>query len=186
MSKRTLTSLIVLAVLTLLSIWVFFSDSTPKSDTSNQENASQATKDENVKIKDLIITETKEGKKFWEVVAATGTYDKNSSKITLTDINGNFYKDNVVVLSVQAPLAIYDSSNKEVTMKNGARAANSKGVYLTAKEIKWAGTTDLITSTGNVKITQNGKMRTTSDKSIFNTDFTYLKLNGRSDSYMYR
>lgn len=185
MSKRTLTSIIVLISFTLLSVWVFFSDKTEKINTNNQEKTT-STQNEQVKVNDLIITETKEGKKFWEVIATSGTYDKSMEKVTLKNVTGNFYKDDAVVLSVDAPLAIYDAANKEVTLKNGARAANNKNVLITAKEIKWAGAKDLVTATGNVIITQAPKMRTTSDKSEFNTGFTFLKLYGKSNSYVYR
>lgn len=187
MSKKTLISIIILAVLTLLSLWVFFSDSPEKVDLpENNSSETQKVEDEKVKIKDLIIIETKEGKKIWEVYATAGNYEKSMERIILDDIKGNFYKDNKVVLSVEAPLAVYNSAKKEIILKNGARAANNKNVLVTAKEICWAGTTDLITATGNVKITQDDKMMTTSDKSIFNSDFTNLKIIGNSNSYVYK
>ncbi len=188
MSKKTLTSIIILGVLTILSIWVFFSDSSEKINVNTDKASSekQTTEKENVTVSDLIITETNLGKKFWEVVAESGDYDKGTSKAILKNIKGNFYKNDIVVLSVEAPLAIYDSEKKEVILKNGAKAANNKNVLITAREIRWAGTTDTITATGNVKITQEDKLLTTSDKSVFNSDFTNLKLSGNSSSYVYR
>lgn len=188
MSKKTLISIIILCVLTLLSVWVFFSDSGEKVklNTEKPSSATKNTGDDKVKVTDLIITETNEGKKFWEVMAVNGNYDKGVDTMTLKNIKGNFYKNNVIVLSVEAPLAIYNSTKKEVILKNGARAANNKNVLITAREIRWAGKTDTITATGNVRITQDDKMLTTSDKSIFNSDFTNLKLSGNSNSYVYR
>jgi len=189
MSKKTLISIIILSVLTILSLWVFFFDSGEKNIKPLKEEKPSSIKNadkEQVKVLDLIITETNEGKKFWEVIAVSGNYDKSLEKITLQNIKGNFYKNDVVVLSVAAPVAIYDSAKKEVTLKNGAKAANNKNVLITAREIRWAGTTDMITATGNVKITQDNKMITTSDKSVFNTDFTNLKLIGNSNSYVYK
>ena len=191
MSKKTLISIIILSVLTILSIWVFFSDSGGKvklnTETNSQsKNSAKNANNEKVKVLDLIITETNEGKKFWEVIASSGNYDKDVDKVTLKNIKGNFYKDNIVVLSVEAPLAYYNSSKKEVILKDGARAANNKNVLITAKEIRWTGTKDLITATGNVRIIKDDKMLTTSDKSIFNSDFTNLKLSGNSNSYVYK
>ncbi len=187
MSKKNLISLIILAGLTALSGWVFFSSSPQKVEVKNvKPSEAKTTDDEKVKATDLIITETKEGKKFWEVHAESGNYSKSVEKIVLKDINGNFYKDNTVVLSVEAPLAIYDSIKREVILKNGARAANNKNVLVTAKEICWAGSTGLITATGNVRIIQGDKMLTTSDKSVFNSDFSNLKLRGNSNSYVYK
>lgn len=188
MSKKTLISIIILSVLTVLSVWVFFSDTGEKikSNTETSSSVKTNTEEEKAKVTDLIITETNEGKKFWEVIATSGNYDKGVDAITLNNIKGNFYKNNVVVLSVEAPLAIYNSSKKEVVLKNGARAANNKNVLITAKEIRWAGSTDTITATGNVRIVQDDKLLTISDKSIFNSNFTNLKLSGNSSSYVYR
>jgi len=187
MSKKTLISVIILCALTILSIWVFFSDSGEKVKLNTEKpSAVKNTEDEKVKVSDLIITETNEGKKFWEIIAVSGNYDKKSDIITLKNVKGNFYKNDDVVLSVEAPLALYNSTKKEVILKNKARAANNKNVLITAKEICWAGKTDTITATGNVQITQDDKMKTLSDKSVFNSDFTNLKLSGNSSSYVYK
>ena len=187
MSKKTLISIIILCALTLLSVWVFFSNPAEKVKVNTEKTPTvKKTVEEQVKILDLIITETNEGKKFWEVVATSGSYDKTVGKINLKNVKGNFYKNDVVVLSIEAPFAVYDSVQKEVVLKNGARAANNKNVLITAKEICWAGKTDLITATGKVRIIQDDKMLTKSDKSVFNSDFTNLRLSGNSDSYVYK
>jgi len=187
MSKKTLISISILCALTILSVWVFFSDSGEKVKLNTEKpSAVKNTEEEKVRVSDLIITETTEGKKFWEIIATNGDYDKNSDTITLKSVKGNFYKNDIVVLSVEAPLALYNSAKKEVILKNGARAANNKNVLITAKEICWAGKTDTITAKGNVKIVQGDKLKTLSDKSIFNSDFTNLKLSGNSSSYVYK
>lgn len=189
MSKKILVPIIILSVLSILSMWIFFTDSSGKVKVevnSDNKSTEKVIENEKVKVSDLIIIETNEEKKIWEIVAESGTYDKAMDKATLNNIKGNFYKNDEVVLSVEAPLAIYDSANKEVTLKNGATAANNKNVRVTANEINWAGQNKIITATGNVKINQDDKMLTTSDKSVFNTDFTYLKLSGNSNSYVFR
>jgi len=186
MQKKTLIPVIILSALVLLSIWVFFSNDGEAPPVPEKQTLAQQENSEKAVVKDIIITETNEGKKFWDVVADSGEYDKTSSATTLYNINGNFYKDGKVVLSVQAPVAIYNSEKKEVILKNGAKAANNKNVIITAKQICWAGTTDTITATGNVKIVQDDKMMTTSDKSVFDSEFTYLNLDGNSDSYVYK
>jgi len=186
MQKKTLIPVIIMSALVLLSMWVFFSDDGELKPSPEQNTSAQEENGEKAVVKDIIITETNEGKKFWEVVADSGEYDKTSSSTTLYNINGNFYKDGEVVLSVQAPVAIYNSEKKEVILKNGAKAANTKNVIITATQICWAGTTDTITATGNVKIMQDDKMKTTSDKSVFDSEFTYLNLIGNSDSYVYK
>jgi len=187
MSKKNLISVFILLFLTILSVWVFFSNSPQKVEIKPQKvSVEKKPEDETVKASNLVITETKEGKKFWEVCAESGNYTKSAQQIILKNINGNFYKDNEVVLSVKAPYAIYDSVKRKVIMKNGAKAANNKNVIINAEEICWMGATGQITATGRVKIIQSDKILTTSDKSIFNSDFTNLKLIGNSNSYVYK
>lgn len=189
MSKRTITSIIIMSVLILLSIWVFFSDSNSNTMQKTQVTAGKNKKldvlDE-VKVNDLIITETKNGKKYWEIWAVSGNYDKKMEKASLKDIKGNFYQDGHVVLSFEAPLAEYDSLTKEVTLKNTARAVNDKNVTVTAGEICWASQENKISASKKVTIIQQDKLKTVSDKAEFNTNFTHLKLTGNADSYVYK
>ncbi len=65
MSNKFIATLILLIALTALSIWVFFD--TPQVEYNTEINSSNNNNSEKVNITDLIITETKNGKKFWEV-----------------------------------------------------------------------------------------------------------------------
>ena len=184
LSKRTIFSVVLLTFLILLSIWVFFTNSAGKIDTISSD--SQKIESNQVTVNDLIIIETKKGQKYWEVLAETGTYDKTMGKADLTNIIGNFYQNGKVVLSFEAPLAVYDRINKEITLKNNAIVVNDQGVTMTAGEICWSSEKNKIIANQKVKIVQKGKLLTTSDEAEFNADFTHLKLSGNSSSYVYK
>lgn len=187
MSKRTVLSVTILSLLTLLSLWVFFTDTPLSQNIKMPDSGKKSSKllDE-VKIKDLIITETKEGKKYWEILAEVGYYDSKLEKANLKNVKGNFYGDGVVVFSFAAPSALYDSITKEITLKEEAVAVNDKNVTIKAGEICWASRENKITAKDKVRILQRGKLMTVSDEAEFNTDFTYLKLKGNADSHVYK
>ena len=183
LSKRTIFSIIVMLLLISLGTWIFFTNSTgiisPLSNTEKFES-------NQVKVNDLIITETKKGQKYWEILAETGTYNKTMEKADLTNITGNFYQNGKVVLSFEAPLAVYDRKNKEITLKNNATVVNDQGIIMNAGEICWSSEDNRITAKEKVKILQKDKLMTISDEAEFNSSFTHLKLNGNSKSYVYK
>lgn len=183
MSNKFIATLILLIALTALSIWVFFD--TPQVEYNTEINSSNNNNSEKVNITDLIITETKNGKKFWEVYAEYGNYKNDRNIAVLSNITGNFYEDEIVVLSVKAPTALYDSNLREFILQNGAHAANNKNIVISAEEIRWIGTEDKIVAKGNVKIIKDAELLTTSDGSSFNTNFSNLKLTGNANTYVY-
>jgi lipopolysaccharide assembly outer membrane protein LptD (OstA) len=150
---------------------------------TNKDSGSDSDK---ARIEELVIIETKDGVKFWEVYADSGYYDGTGQNAILTDIKGNFYRDGNVVLSFDAPIAVYTSKDKEIRLKGGTRAATKNDVLITAKELSWKGSQDEIVAQGDVKIRKSEDLLITSDSSIFNTDFTKIKLKGNSFTNVYK
>lgn len=167
----------------ILCIWAFAVSNSIMGESKITE--SESDEQEQIAIRELIITETKDGKKFWEVYADTGNFDKGNNEAVLNNISANFYKDEAVVLSVASPVAVYDSEKKEITLKGGAQGANNKNIYIKAEEIRWAGSKDEILAKGNVKIIRQDQVMTVSDKSLFDTDFTNLEISGDANTYVY-
>ncbi len=183
MTKKTIFSLILLAVFGILSIFAFIVSKNIMKDINM--SAHNPTSDEQITLKELIITETKEGQKFWEVYADSGYYNNGTDIAVLKNITGNFYKDGKIILSVASPIAVYNRKKKEITLKGGARAANDKGIYIKAEEICWTGANDEIKARGNVKIIRNNQVMTVSDESSFDTGFTNLEISGNANTYVF-
>lgn len=183
MTKKTLLSLIFLAIFGVLSVWAFIISQNIMGNTKIAKEDSGI--DEQVTLRELIIIETKDGKKFWEVYADSGRFDKGSEKAVLNNISANFYKEEEIVLSVKSPVAVYNSEKKQITLKGGAEGANNKDIYIKADQICWTGSQDKINAKGNVKIIRNDQVMTVSDESFFDTDFTNLKISGDSNTYVY-
>ncbi|OGI04342.1 MAG: hypothetical protein A2287_05075 [Candidatus Melainabacteria bacterium RIFOXYA12_FULL_32_12] len=185
MSKKSVILTTVIGILSILGFLAFnissniTRDINLLSDESNNDS-------KRANIEELVITETREGQKFWEVYATSGQYSDNKNMAVLTNIKGNFYKEGKVVLSFDAPVATYISRNKEIRLSGGSRAATNNDILITSKELTWTGGKDEILAKGNVKIKKSDELIITSDKSSFNTDFTYLKLMGNSETNVYK
>ena len=183
MTKKSIFSLVLLTFLALLSIGAFIISKNLMGSVNISEN--EEIGDEKINIKELIIIETKNGEKFWEIYADSGKYDNGTNIAVLSNIIGNFYKNEIVILSIVSPEAIYDSSKKEIKLQGGAEAANNKDIYIKADEICWSGAKDEITAKGDVKIIKENELMTISDESFFDSDFTNLKLSGNSNAYIF-
>jgi LPS export ABC transporter protein LptC len=186
MSPKTLFSILIIIILFSLSSWAYFASKNFLKTSGAYQEKKSSPQDEEVSIKDLVITETKDGEKFWEIYAVSGEYTSTVNEANLKNILGNFYKGGKIVMSVKSPNAFYNSSKKEIILTGGVTAANDKNVLITAQQICWTGSNDKITAKGNVKITKGKELLTTSNESVFDTDFTYLKISGNSSTYVYK
>lgn len=134
-----------------------------------------------VEVKHLILTETKNEQKYWELYARTGTYDSSRQVVVLTEIIGNFYdKEKRVALSFESPRGTYDESNKFVTLEGRTLIVSKDGSSILADKITWGGKDTNIIASGNVQITRDKDFATTSKNAEFNSDLTFFKIIGDS------
>lgn len=185
MTKRTVISIIIMVSILLVSVWAFRTSTNITKNLVNVSNNPSNT-DEKTNIEELIITETRNGEKFWEAYATAGQYDSKNNVANLLNVKGNFYKKNKVILSFEAPKAVFNQKTKAINLKGGTRLATDSKIYITSEELGWIGNTDLITAKGKVKISKNNEFLSTGDKSIFNTEFTKFKISGNSKTNVYK
>lgn len=134
-----------------------------------------------VEVKHLILTETKDEKKYWELYARTGSYDSANQIVVLTEIIGNFYdKNNNVALSFESPRGTYKEDEKLVTLEGETLIVSKDGSSILANKITWGGKNTNILASGNVRITRNKDFATTSKEAEFNSDLTFFKIIGDS------
>lgn len=183
MTKKSIVCIILLAIFGILGIGAYIMSKNIMGDI--KITGEDAAIGEEMTLKELVITETKDGQKFWEIYADSGYYNKETDTAILSNIAGNFYKEKDVVLSVTSPTAVYNSDKKQITLQNGAKAATNKNIYIEAEEICWTGSKDLIKASGNVRIIRDNQVMTISDKSAFDTDFTNLEISGDSNTYVF-
>lgn len=150
---------------------------------ANQDNISDD--NEKTSINELVLTETKDGQKFWELYAKSADLNDGKKQARLKNVIGNFYKDNKVVMSFTAPTAYYTDKTKDVVLTDRSKVVTNSDVTLISNQLTWSGTQDIIKANGNVKIINSDKLVTTSNFCIFNKEFTKVKVTGNSKTNVY-
>ena len=106
--KRKLLFKIAFFIIALLLVWglvwSWFITKTVRKNKSNDN-----LKNQHAIVKNIIVTETQNEKKYWEFYAKSGEYNSNNNSIQLNDVIGNFYdKQEVVVVSFKSKKGTYD------------------------------------------------------------------------------
>ena len=184
LSKKKIYYIVFLSIAILCTagfLWAWFVTRDIRKNVSGALNQSQK-----VIVKNLILTETKEQKKYWELYAKTGAYESSNKVVILTEIIGNFYdKDNNVALSFESPLGTYEDLTKTVTLQGETLIVSKDGSSILADKIEWGGKNSDIIATGNVRIKRNKELATISEKAVFNSDLTFFKIIGNSKTMLF-
>ena len=90
MRKRTKFSIVfIISLFILITIALIYTNKWTKD---FQEFLKTQGGIEHATVNDVVITETKDGIKEWEVYAAVAEYDNDKVTATMHDIVGNYYK----------------------------------------------------------------------------------------------
>ncbi|MEI7473139.1 MAG: LPS export ABC transporter periplasmic protein LptC [bacterium] len=185
MSKKFIILALAMSTILLVGLWAYGVSKDITKDLK-QTREITAKNDENVDMSGLLLTETKDGQKFWEIYAIKGKYIKNKTIAKLKTVKGNIYKDNKLVLSFKAPDALYNDSNKNLKLMNGALAVSDSGLIISSNQIEWSNKADLFYATGDVRIKQGKKFYSTGNYSVFNREFTSFKMKGHAKTRVYQ
>ena len=108
----------IAAALALIGIlaWAFISagiitHNFNRSQLANSEDRQEA------QINGIILTETKDDHKYWEIYGETGKYDSNNGIAILNSVIGNFYDENdEVSMSFESSKGTYNSKKSEIIL----------------------------------------------------------------------
>ena len=176
----------IIGLITVLAIawgfcWSFFITKTVK-----KNNTDKSMKNQHAIVKDIIVTETKEEKKYWEFYAKSGEYDSENTSVQLNNVIGNFYdKNEDVAVSFQSDRGNYDESSKKVILNGNNVFVSKNGSQLYADELIWQGNDKDILANGNVQYIQDEKIITKADKAVFNSQLTNFRVIGKAKTKIY-
>jgi LPS export ABC transporter protein LptC len=143
-------------------------------------------KAEKVLVKDILLTETKDGKKYWEIFAKRGKYVNNTDKVMLQDVIGNFYDENSqIILSFSGDNGEYESKRKKVVLTNNAKLAAKDETQMEAHKVTWEGLNNIVHAEGNVRAIKAEKLFITSDRAVFTTNFKDFHVYGHTSTRVY-
>ena len=164
--------------------WAFITAGILTSDF-NRSNLNNAADRQEVKTRGLIITETKDNKKYFEIYGETGNYNNADKKAELDNIIGNFYKDNEVSMSFSSVHGTYDEVEKTIILREKVFIVIQDGTSLKSDELIWQGNDKDILANGNVIIERNGELNAVAEHAIISPDFDKFKIKGKSVTKIY-
>ncbi len=137
-------------------------------------------------IHGIILTETKDEKKYWEIYGETGNYDSKNGIAMLDNVIGNFYDDdNQVSMSFESSKGTYNENKKQIILYEDTFIVLKDLTTLKANKLVWSGRDIPVIAEGNVRITRQGQFLATAAKVEISPDYDKFKITGNTVSKIY-
>ena len=151
----------------------------------NRTQIEGAENDQKVDAVGIIITETKDGKKYFEIYGEAGKYSNENSVATLFNVVGNFYKDGEVAMSFQSSKGSYDEKAGTITLYENTYIVLKDETSLESDKLVWSGSDKDTVAEGNVKIKKGKDMYALADKCIISSGYDKFKIIGKTKTEIY-
>lgn len=184
MKKKNLFYIIIIVLVVVACLWAFISASLITKNFKKKLVADTLGKQE-VNIQNLLVTETEDDKKSWELFADDGYYDNATQVAILNNIVGNFYKDNEVVASFESSKGTYNQATKQIILYEKTLIVYKDGSNVSANRMKWQGKDSDITAEGSVRLELPTKVVVVAEKARLSSDFKRLEVLGRTKTEIY-
>ena len=184
MQKRKIAYIVILSLIIFGCLWAFISAGIITKNFK-KEALNNAGEKQKLDIKNLLITETKEDKKYWELYADSGYYDSQNKVVILYNIIGNFYNNDEVVLSMESTKGTFNEESKRVVLYENTYIIYKDGTNVRADRFTWQGNDKDIVAQGNVVIQRNGEIKTYSNEAYLGNSMKNVRIKGRSKTELY-
>lgn len=184
MSARKKAYAIAFLIMGFILLWAFLSAGFLTNGFS-RSNIKIGNDRQELEVSSMILTETKEDKKFWEIYGETGVYNSDEKIALLKNVIGNFYKDNEVAMSFESSQGTYNEEKNQIILYNNTYIVLKDGITLNADRLVWSGSDKEIVATGNIKINKSGELTALGDEVIIDPDYSHFKLKGKTTSKIY-
>ena len=177
--------LYVILSLTFLGImaWAFITALILTHDFNKKQVANS--EDQEAIVNGIILTETKNDTKYWEIYGDTGKWDSNMGVAQLNKVIGNFYKDNEVSMSFESSKGTYDSKKGDITLYEDTFIVLKDGITLSADKLHWINSHSPIIAEGHIKIQKGKELLSTAEKITISPDYNSFKISGNTVSKVY-
>ncbi|MBR6098995.1 LPS export ABC transporter periplasmic protein LptC [bacterium] len=186
LSKKRKAYFIAGAVVVGIMLWAFVAAGIITRNFNRSQVEGQQDKQEAL-IHGIILTETKDEHKYWEIYGETGTYTSDNSIAMLDNCIGNFYdKDNEVSMSFESTKGSYNSDKKQIILYQNTHIIIKDGTSLEADRVVWSGNDKPITAKGNIRITRKDEFFATADLVEISPNYDNFKIIGKAVSKVYK
>ncbi len=173
-----------LAIVGLLA-WAFISAGVITSNFNRSQLQTDQDRQE-ATIDGIILTETKNEKKYWEIYGETGTYDSKNGIAMLDNVIGNFYDDdNQVSMSFESSKGTYNEKKEQIILYEDTFIVLKDFTTLRADKLVWSGKDVPTIAEGHVRITRKSDLLATAQKVEISPDYEAFKIIGNTVSKVY-
>ena len=173
----------VFAIIFVMS-WAFISAGIITANF-NRTQVKSGADDQKVDAIGIIITETKQSTKHFEIYGESGSYSNDHSIATLSNVVGNFYKDGEVAMSFQSSKGAYDEKAGTITLYENTYIVLKDETSLETDKLLWSGSDNDVIAEGNVRIKKSKDMLAIADKCIIGAGYEKIKIIGKTKTEIY-
>ena len=171
-------------LIAVVLLWSFFSAKILTTNL-NRKELTNGGDSKHAVVEGVILTETKNEVKYWELYAENGTYNSSIDVASLNDVNANFYKDKVVSMSIHSSQGEYNAKHGTITLFDDTYVVIKDGLSLSADKLVWSGNDKPIFAYGHVLITKDAEFMATADEVEISADYDNIKIKGNTTSKVF-
>ena len=184
LSKKKRLYVIISLSITGILLWAFISAKVITHDFNRQQVEGKQD-EQKALVHGVILTETKNDQKYWEIYGDTGRWNSVNGEAQLDGVLANFYKDNEVSMSLQSSKGTYNSNTKAITLYEDTFIVLKDGITLNADKLVWLNSNSPIVAEGNIKIQKDSQLVSTADKITISPTYESFKIEGNTVSKVY-
>lgn len=185
MSKKRKAYIGAFSAIVGLLLWAFISAGIITHNFNRAQLSTDKDRQEAL-ISGIILTETKDEKKYWEIYGETGRYDSKNGVAMLNNVIGNFYDDkNEVSMSFESTSGTYNEKKRQIILYDDTFVVIKDGTALRTDRLEWSGNDKPVVAKGNIRITRNKQFLATANKVEISPNYEQFKIVGNAVSKIY-
>ena len=184
LSKKKRVYLMIFSAVTGVLLWAFFTARMITHDFNRQQVAGKQDQQQ-ATVKGLILTETKNDEKYWEIYAETGKWDSSNGIAELDEVIGNFFNEDGVSMSMKSSKGTYNSITKVIKLYEKTFIVLKDGITLKADELTYVNSNTPIVAKGHIKVQKDNALLSTADEIIISPKYDSFKIIGNTVSKVY-
>ena len=182
--KRNILYPAIFIVIVIACVWAFLYAGTITVNFKNKI-LQETYNNKEANIENLLVTETKDGQKLWELFAQEGAYTQINGIVLLNDLIGNLYDNQNVKASFKADKGTYNSNTKQIILYDNVIMVYIDGTNIKTDRLIYSGKNEDIVAQGNVRIEKPGEVVVLGSKAVLNSDYTNFNIIGRTQTHFY-
>ena len=184
LSKKKRLYIIVVLVISSILAWAFITAKVITHDFNRQQVEGKQD-EQKALVHGVILTETKNDQKYWEIYGDSGQWNSNNGEAQLNGVLANFYKDNEVSMSLKSSKGTYNSNTRAITLYEDTLIVLKDGITLNADKLVWLNSSSPIVAEGHIKIQKGNQLVSTADKITISPNYESFKIEGNTVSKVY-